>query len=148
MGGVNRVTLLGNLGTDPEARRSTSQVAVCRFRLATSERRKDGEGNWAEHTEWHNVVAFGKTAESCAAHLRKGSQVYVEGRLRTRAWQDGEGQTRHATEVVADDVQFVGGRPAARSPGDAGPPPEEVQAEDEGEDEGEAGPILDEDIPL
>ena len=144
MGGVNRVTLLGNLGTDPEARRSARQVAVCRFRLTTSERRKDAEGNWAEHTEWHNVVAFGKTAESCAAHLRKGSQVYVEGRLRTRAWQDGEGQTRHATEVVADDVQFVGGRPAARSPGDAGPPPEEVQAEDEGE----AGPILDEDIPL
>ena len=143
MGGVNRVTLMGNLGTDPEARRSARQVAVCRFRLATSERRKDAEGNWAEHTEWHNVVAFGKTAESCAAHLRKGSQVYVEGRLRTRAWQDEEGQARHATEVMADDIQFVGGRPTARAPDEAGPPPEAVGERDESD----TGSSFDDDIP-
>jgi single-strand DNA-binding protein len=110
MAGVNRVTLLGNLGTDPEVRRTPKQTAVCRFRLATSERRKGAEGAWAERTEWHNVVAFGKTAENCSAFLSKGRQVYVEGSLRTRSWQDPEGQTRHATEVVANNVQFVGGK--------------------------------------
>jgi single-strand DNA-binding protein len=82
---------------------------VCRFRLATSERRKTGEG-WADHTEWHNIVAFGRSAEKCGEFLRMGRQVYVEGSLRTRAWQDNEGQPRHATEVVTSNVQFIGGR--------------------------------------
>jgi single-strand DNA-binding protein len=112
MAGVNRVTLLGNLGTDPRVRRAPNKTAVCRFRLATTERRKDAGGDWVERAEWHNVVAFGKTAENCGAFLRKGRQVYVEGSLRTRAWQDGEGQTRHATEVVAGNVQFIGGKGA------------------------------------
>src|SRR5690242_17244596 len=104
MAGLNRVTLLGNLGTDPEVRHTPKQLAVCRFRLATSERRKNAEGNWGEHTEWHNVVAFGKTAENCAAFLRKGRQVYAEGSLRTRTWQGPEGDMRHVTEVVASNV--------------------------------------------
>jgi single-strand DNA-binding protein len=95
MAGLNRVTLLGNLGTDPETRRTAKRTAVCRFRLATTERRKDPEGNWEERPEWHNIVAFGKAAETCATFLRKGRQVYVEGKLRTRAWQDEEGQARH-----------------------------------------------------
>jgi single-strand DNA-binding protein len=112
MAGVNRVTLLGNLGTDPEARHTPKQVAVCRFRLATSERRKSAEGSWGEHTEWHNVVVFGKTAENCANFLRKGRQVYMEGALRTRTWQGPDEQMRHVTEVVASNVQFLGGKEA------------------------------------
>jgi single-strand DNA-binding protein len=110
MAGVNRATLLGNLGTDPEVRRTPKQTAVCRFRLATSERRKDAAGNWSEYAEWHNVVAFGKTAESCGTFLRKGRQVFVEGSLRTRSWRDADGQSRHATEVVASNIQFIGGK--------------------------------------
>jgi single-strand DNA-binding protein len=107
--GLNRVSLLGNLGTDPEVRTTAKEISVCRFRLATSERRKTAEG-WADHTEWHNIVAFGRTAEKCREFLRKGRQVYVEGSLRTRAWQDGEGQPRHATEVVTSNIQFIGGK--------------------------------------
>jgi single-strand DNA-binding protein len=105
--GLNRVSLLGNLGTDPEVRTTAKEISVCRFRLATSERRKTAEG-WADHTEWHNIVAFGRTAEKCREFLRKGRQVYVEGSLRTRAWQDDEGQPRHATEIVTRSVQFIG----------------------------------------
>jgi single-strand DNA-binding protein len=127
MAGLNRVTLIGNLGTDPDVRRTPKQMAVCRFRLATSERRKDATGNPVEHTEWHNVVAFGKTAENCAAFLRKGRQVYVEGSIRTRARQDPEGQSRHATEVAASNVQFLGGKdtaPTAAEPGVETIPPD------------------------
>ena len=118
MAGVNRVTLLGNLGTAPEVRRTPKQTAVCRFRLATSERRMNADGAWIERAEWHNVVVFGKTAENCGAFLSKGRQVYVEGSLRTRSWQDPEGQMRHATEVVASNVQFVGGRGKGGQPED------------------------------
>src|SRR3954469_12831538 len=103
MARINRASLLGNLGTDPEVRRTQNGTAVCRFRLATSERRKDTAGRWSEDAEWHNIVVFGQAAEVCAAHLRKGRQVYIEGSLRTRSWQDRDGQTRHATEVVARD---------------------------------------------
>jgi single-strand DNA-binding protein len=103
------VSLLGNLGTDPEVRTTAKEVSVCRFRLATSERRKTAEG-WADHTEWHNIVAFGRTAEKCGEFLRKGRQVYVEGSLRTHAWKDEEGQSHHATEVVTSNVQFIGGK--------------------------------------
>jgi single-strand DNA-binding protein len=131
MASVNRVTLLGNLGTDPEVRRTSKQTAVCRFRLATSARRKDAGGNWSEYAEWHNVVTFGKTAESCGTFLRKGRQVFVEGSLRTRSWQDSDGQTRHATGVVANNVQFIGGKGAAdasASPGNGRGTEEDVPA--------------------
>jgi single-strand DNA-binding protein len=110
MASVNRTTLLGNLGTDPEVRQSQRGTSVCRFRLATSERRKDADGKLLDTTEWHNVAVFGRAAETCAAYLKKGRQVYVEGTLRTRSWQDQDGLTRHATEVVCRDVQFLGPR--------------------------------------
>jgi single-strand DNA-binding protein len=137
MAAVNRVTLLGNLGTDPEVRRTTKLTAVCRFRLATTERRKDAAGNWVERAEWHNVVTFGKNAENCGTFLRKGRQVYVEGSLRTRAWQDGEGQTRHATEVVAGNVQFIGGKGAGVAVAEPG------CGKDAADTPGEAGAIPD-----
>jgi len=108
--GVNKVILLGNLGKDPELRYTTSQTAVCSFSLATGERRKDASGNWVDHTEWHNIVTFGKTAENCANFLKKGRQAFIEGRIQSRKWQDKEGKDRYTTEIIASTVQFVGTR--------------------------------------
>lgn len=112
---VNKVILLGNLGKDPELRMTQQQMAICNFSLATGERRKDASGNWTDHTEWHNIVVFGKTAENCAQYLKKGRQAYVEGRIQTRKWQDKEGKDRYTTEVVGNVVQFIGGRPGESS---------------------------------
>lgn len=106
---VNKVILIGNLGQNPELRYTNNQTAVATLRIATSDRRKDASGNWVEHTEWHSVVVFGKTAENCAQYLTKGRQVYVEGKLQTRKWQDKEGKDRYSTEVLGNTVQFIGG---------------------------------------
>ena len=106
---INKVILVGNLGHDPELRYTGNQTPVCNFRIATSDRRKDQSGNWVDHTEWHSVVAFGKTAENCSQYLSKGRQVYIEGRLQTRKWQDKEGKDRYSTEIIANTVQFLGG---------------------------------------
>lgn len=108
--GVNRVFLLGNLGADPEIRYTPSQQAVCNLRLATGERKKNPDGQWVDHTEWHRVVTWGKTAENCAQYLTKGKQVFVEGKIQTKKWQDQEGKDRYTTEIVAFSVQFIGGR--------------------------------------
>lgn len=107
--GLNKAILLGNLGADPELRYTASQQPVCTLRLATNERRRNAEGEWVEHTEWHSVVCFGKTAENCANFLAKGRQVLVEGRIQTRKWQDQEGKDRYKTEILASNVQFIGG---------------------------------------
>ena len=107
---INKVTLIGNLGRDPEVRTTGAGMAIGNLRLATTERVKDREGNWTDHTEWHTVVCFGRTAENVAKYLTKGRQVYIEGKLRTREWQDKEGAKRISTEIVADDVRFIGGR--------------------------------------
>lgn len=112
---VNKVILLGNLGADPETRTTSGGSTVCNLRLATSERVKDGDGNWTERTEWHSVVVFGKTAEAVARYCAKGKTIYVEGRLQTRKWQDKTGADRYSTEVVAVDVRFVGGRGGGES---------------------------------
>lgn len=108
--GINKVILLGNLGRDPEVRYTAAQTAITQFSIATSERRKDQNGQWTDHTEWHNVVTFGKTAENCARFLRSGSQVYLEGKIQTRKWQDKEGRDRYTTQIIANTVQFVGGQ--------------------------------------
>ena len=125
--GVNKVMLLGNLGKDPELRYTPNQTAVCSFSLATGERRKDQSGNWVDHTEWHNIITFGKTAENCSQYLKKGGQAFVEGRIQTRKWQDKEGKDRYTTEIVASTVQFVGSR---RDAGAAASPssPDEMSA--------------------
>ena len=107
---VNKVMLLGNLGKDPELRFTQQQMPICTFSIATGERRKDQSGNWTEHTEWHNIVVFGKTAENCAQYLKKGRQAFIEGRIQTRKWQDKEGKDRYTTEIIASTVQFIGGR--------------------------------------
>lgn len=112
---VNKAILLGNLGKDPEFRITPSQVHVCTFSIATSEKRRDQSGNMTEQTEWHNIVTFGVTADNCSKYIKKGSQVYVEGRIQTRKWQDKEGKDRYTTEIITDRVNFIGGRREAGS---------------------------------
>ena len=107
--GVNKVILIGNLGADPESRTTQSGTTVANLRVATAERRKDREGNWGDHTEWHRVVCFGRTAENVTKYLKKGRQIYVEGSIRTTKYQDKEGRDRYSTEVVANEVHFLGG---------------------------------------
>lgn len=120
---INRATLIGNLGADPETRTAQTGTAIANLRLATTERVKDRDGNWTDHTEWHRVVCFGKTAENVARFCRKGRQLYVEGRIRTRKWTDKDGAERYSTEIIADGVRFLGGRQdddGARQPRDTG----------------------------
>lgn len=113
--GVNKVILVGNLGADPEARFMPSGKAVCNFRIATSESWTDKEsGDKQGKTEWHSIVAFGKLAEICGEYLKKGSQVYVEGKLQTRKWQDKQGADRYSTEIIVNEMQMLGGKPGAR----------------------------------
>ncbi len=110
MASVNKVILLGNLGRDPETRYTTGGDAVTNLNIATSEQWKDKNGEKQEKTEWHRVAFFGKLAEIAGEYLKKGSQVYVEGRLQTRKWQDKEGHERYTTEIVADRMQMLGSR--------------------------------------
>ena len=108
--GVNKVILIGNLGSDPEVRQTPSGTSVTTFSIATNETWNDREGNRQEHTEWHRIVAWGKLAEICGEYLSKGRQVYIEGRLRTRTWEDKQGQQQRTTEIKADDMQMLGSR--------------------------------------
>ena len=124
MASVNKAILIGNLGRDPELRYTQGGQAVANFTLATNERWNDKDGNSQERTEWHRVVVWGKQAENCAQYLSKGRNVYIEGRIQTREWEDKEGQKRHTTEVVAQTVQFLGGpRPGGGGGPDSGGPP-------------------------
>ena len=116
--GVNRVTLIGNLGRDPELRSTAGGTSVATFSVATSERWNDKDGNQQERTEWHNVVAWGRQAEVCSQYLRKGSGVYIEGRLQTRSWEDKDGNKRKTTEVVALQLQMLGAPSGERSTGE------------------------------
>ncbi|WP_175719080.1 single-stranded DNA-binding protein [Burkholderia anthina] len=111
MASVNKVILVGNLGADPEVRYLPSGDAVANVRLATTDRYKDkASGDYKEMTEWHRVSFFGRLAEIVSEYLKKGSSIYVEGRIRTRKWQGQDGQDRYSTEVVADQMQMLGGR--------------------------------------
>jgi len=110
MASVNKVILIGNLGKDPEVRYTASGTAVANFNIATNESWTTKEGKREERTEWHKIVCWAKTAEICGEYLSKGRTVYIEGRLQTREWTDKEGQKRYTTEIVAQTVQFIGGR--------------------------------------
>jgi single-strand DNA-binding protein len=116
MASVNKVILIGNLGADPETRYLPSGDAVTNIRIATTDSWKDKSGEKQEHTEWHRVAFFGKLAEIAGEYLKKGSPVYVEGRIRTRKWQDKDGQDRYSTEIVADRMQLLGARGAGSEP--------------------------------
>jgi single-strand DNA-binding protein len=149
---VNKVILIGNLGKDPEVKYTQTGMAVARFSVATTDRVKDKDGNWQDRTEWHNLVAFQRTAEIAAEYLKKGGKVYIEGRLHSDSWDDKEtGQKKYRTEIIINDLVLLGGRDAgveggARSGRSSGfdqrtsepePPPAPAGAE-----------ITDEDIPF
>jgi single-strand DNA-binding protein len=109
--GINKVILIGNLGADPETRAMPSGMTVANLRIATSESWRDKQsGEQQERTEWHRVALFGRLGEIAAEYLKKGSQVYIEGSLRTRKWQDKQGNERYSTEIVASEMQMLGGR--------------------------------------
>jgi single-strand DNA-binding protein len=129
--GINKVILVGNLGADPETRYMPSGSAVTNLSVATSEQWKDKQsGEQKERTEWHKVAMFNRLAEIAAEYLRKGSQVYIEGKLRTRKWQDRDGNDRWTTEIIADEMQMLGGRggggsaPMSSGPGPSSAPPQ------------------------
>jgi single-strand DNA-binding protein len=142
-GGVNKVILVGNLGNDPEMRHTPGGAGVCEFRLATNESWNDKNGQRQERTEWHRIVVWGKKAEVCSKYLSKGRQVFVEGRLRTRTWDDKDGNKRYTTEVIANDVQFLGGAGGKGGAGgmDEPPPPSDFGG-------GFGGGSPDDDIPF
>jgi single-strand DNA-binding protein len=144
--GVNKVIIIGNLGADPETRAMPSGTTVANLRVATSESWRDKQtGEQQERTEWHRVALFGRLAEVAGEYLRKGSQVYIEGSLRTRKWQDKQGNDRYSTEIVGNDLQMLGGRGggAGGAGGGAMPPggsgPGAGGREHAGEDTGGAG---------
>jgi single-strand DNA-binding protein len=128
MASVNKVILIGNLGRDPEVRYMPSGDAVANLNIATTEKWKDKNGEQQEQTEWHRVAFFGRQAEICGEYLRKGSQVYIEGRLQTRKWTDKDGNERYTTEIRGDRMQMLGGRAAG---GGAEPPARDVAREPE-----------------
>ncbi|MFN7729446.1 MAG: single-stranded DNA-binding protein [Bdellovibrio sp.] len=117
MSGVNKVILVGRLGADPEVKSVGNAQSVARLSVATSEVWTGKDGQRQERTEWHRVTVWGRQAENCAKHLAKGRQVYVEGRLQTRSWEDQQGQKRYTTEIVATTVQFLGGAAGERGAG-------------------------------
>lgn len=118
--GVNKVILIGNLGQEPELRYTGSGTAVCNMRLATNESYTDRDGNQVDKTEWHNVVAWGRLGEVCNEYLQKGSQVYFEGSLQTRSWEDRDGNTRYTTEIKAREMMFLDRAGEAPSGGPSG----------------------------
>jgi single-strand DNA-binding protein len=110
--GVNKVLLLGNVGKDPEIRATAGGTQVASFTLATADRAKDAQGNWADKTEWHNLVAFNRTAEIVRDYVKKGTQLYIEGKIQTRSWDDKEsGQKKYRTEILVNELTLLGGGP-------------------------------------
>ncbi len=128
MSGVNKVILVGNLGSDPELRHTASGTPVANFRIATNEVFTNREGKREERTEWHRIVAFARLAEVCGQYLKKGRQVYIEGRLRTRDWEDQSGNKRYTTEITATQMVMLG------RAGDAGFVPDEAPQESPADD--------------
>lgn len=155
--GVNRVTLVGNLGKDPEVKYTPQGTPVAKFTVATGDRFKDKDGNWQDRTEWHNVTAWGRTAEIVGEYLKKGRQVYIEGSLRTHSWDDKQtGQKKYMTEVVVNDLVLLGGgrgegggdfQGGSRGSSSSSSNSNFDQRVPETEPAG-AGPITDEDIPF
>jgi len=133
MRGVNKVILIGNLGKDPELRYLPSGQAVAKFPLATGAKWKDKNGQLQERTDWHNIVAFGRQGEICNEYLKKGSPVFVEGRIQNRSWEDKDGNKKYITEIIAQSINLLGRKePEAEIPEEVGEPlGEETKTEDE-----------------
>ena len=152
MAGVNKVILVGHLGKDPELRYATSGTAVANATIATTERRKNRDGEWDDHTEWHRLVFFGKTAETLARYCKKGKQLYVEGSLQTRNWDDKEsGQKRYMTEIRVNQMVMLGraGESGGGGGGDfGGPEMNQEKPEPKGAMTGGGGSDEDDDLPF
>lgn len=149
--GVNKVTLIGNLGAEPESRFTASGMAITNLRIATTRSWMNKQTNERqEETEWHRVVLFGRTAEVASEFLHKGSQVYIEGRIQTKKWQDKQGQDRWSTEIVGEDMQLLGGRPGgSTAPFDNGEqqrPQQPQQNHGSGQSGGPAAPPMNDDF--
>lgn len=153
MGSVNKAILVGNLGRDAEFTTTAAGFPIARFSIATSHRRKDTRsGQWEDKTEWHRVVLLGNQAESLRDYLRKGKQVYVEGRIETRSWDDKDGQKRYMTEIIAERIQLLGGpggadRDRGAASGNRPARPTEEQYSAGPEVDSQAGPE-DDDVPF
>ena len=147
--GVNKVFLLGNVGKDPEIRNTAGGMTIASFTLATADRQKDQAGNWTDKTEWHNLVAFSRTAEIVRDYVKKGTQIFVEGKIQTRSWDDKEsGQKRYKTEILVNELSLLGGG-AGRQGGEGGgyarsSPPAASSSQPDYADQG----ITDDDIPF
>jgi single-strand DNA-binding protein len=153
---VNKVILIGNLGKDPEVKYTPSGTPVAKFTLATNERYKDKDGNWQDRTEWHNIVAWQRTAEIAGEYLKKGRSVYIEGRLQTHSWDDkASGQKKYMTVIVVSDLVLLGGgreagegSSAGRGRGAAGGNDFDQRAPEPAPDVAHSTTITDEDIPF
>jgi len=145
MAGVNKAILVGNLGRDPELRTTPNGQSVVNFTLATSETWTDKSGERVERTEWHRIVVWGRTAETCAQYLSKGRTVYIEGRIQTREWEDKDGHKRYTTEINANTVNFIGPR---GSSGDSGGGPSGSSSGGTDGPSGDPGPPTDDNIPF
>ena len=121
MAGVNKVILVGNLGKDPEVKYLDNGVAVANFSLATTENYKNKEGEKVSQTEWHNIVLWRGLAEVAEKYLKKGASVYIEGKIKTRKWEDKDGNTRYNTEILADNMTMLGGKPSSEAPVEVAP---------------------------
>ncbi len=151
---VNKVILLGNVGKDPEIRSTGGGTMVANFTLATSDRFQDAQGNWQDRTEWHNLVAFKRLAEIVRDYVKKGSKLYIEGKIQTRSWDDKEtGAKRYRTEIIVNDLSLLSGRDnggsAYNRPAAAAKPAHEDQRQPGGTDEyAQSAEISDDDIPF
>lgn len=146
MASVNKAIILGRLGADPELKYTQSNAAVCNLSIATNEKWKDKNGEVQDRTEWHRVTLWNKAAENAAKYLAKGREVYIEGRIQTRSWEDKDGNKRYATEIVGDRMQFIGGKGEGGSQGGS-----RSSQQDGGSSWGndqDAPPISDDDIPF
>lgn len=146
MSSLNKAMIIGRLGRDPEVRYTQSNTAVATLSVATSERYKDKQGEWQENTEWHRVVAWDRLAEICQEYLKKGSQVYIEGPIQTRQWEDKEGQTRYTTEIKALTMTMLDSKGSGG--GDASPKPDNSQQVSSSVDLNENFDDIDDDLPF
>ena len=148
---VNKVILLGNTGKDPETRSTPGGMLVANFTLATSDRQKDAQGNWQDRTEWHNLVAFGRTAEIVRDYVKKGTKLFIEGKIQTRSWDDKEtGAKRYRTEIIVNDLSLLSGREegAGGSSRGSSSPGMDQRAPAGHDDYSQSAEISDEDIPF
>src|SRR3984885_3883160 len=155
--GVNKVFLLGNVGKDPEIRSTAGGMTVASFSLATADRQKDAQGNWADKTEWHNIVCFQRTAEVVRDYVKKGTQLYIEGKIQTRSWDDKtSGEKKYRTEIIVNDLSLLSGRGEGESSSSGGGYTragsttsfDQRSSSAPAEDYGQSAEITDDDIPF